>query len=75
MNPGSPTSSSAAWRKSSYSTCTGACVEVAPTAGGVLVRDSKHPVEGTITFSRPAWAAFLAGAADGEFDSAGQVTA
>ena len=58
----------AGWRTSSYSSGTGTCVEVAPAADGVLVRHSKHPDAGTILFSYPAWAAFVAGVADGEFD-------
>jgi len=49
----------AAWRKSSYSTATGNCVEVAPTTDGVFVRHSKHPAAGTITFGRPAWISFI----------------
>lgn len=48
-----------AWRKSRYSTATGSCVEVAPTADGVMVRHSKHPTAGTITFPHSAWAAFI----------------
>lgn len=47
------------WRKSSYSTATGNCVEVAPTGHNVVIRHSKHPTAGTITFPRDAWAAFL----------------
>lgn len=47
------------WRKSSYSSATGNCVEAAPAADGVVIRHSKHPTAGTITFSHPAWVAFL----------------
>ncbi|GDY31824.1 DUF397 domain-containing protein [Gandjariella thermophila] len=48
-----------AWRKSSYSTGTGNCVEVAPAAGGVVIRHSKHPTAGTITFGFADWKSFI----------------
>ncbi|MGH3614538.1 MAG: DUF397 domain-containing protein [Pseudonocardia sp.] len=47
-----------AWRTSSRSSNGEACVEVAPAPGGVVLRHSKHPAAGTITFPFPAWAAF-----------------
>ena len=47
------------WRKSSYSTATGACVEIATDADGVALRHSKHPDAGTILFSYPAWTSFV----------------
>ncbi len=47
------------WRKSSYSTATGNCVEVAPVVDGVVMRHSKHPTAGTIAFPLPAWTAFV----------------
>lgn len=60
MNTQSPTARPrAAWRKSSYSTSTGNCVEVAPAADGVVIRHSKHPAAGMITFPYHAWAAFV----------------
>ena len=67
MNPESPTAqASTAWRKSSHSTGTGNCVEVAPAADGVTIRHSKHPAAGTITFSYAAWTVFVRDAcADG----------
>ncbi|GHH60108.1 DUF397 domain-containing protein [Lentzea cavernae] len=48
------------WRKSSYSDATeeGECVEVA-FGRDVLVRDSKNAGAGTLTFSAPAWRAFV----------------
>lgn len=49
----------ATWRKSSYSTATGDCVEVAPAAEGVQLRHSKRPEDGTIIFSQAAWTTFL----------------
>lgn len=48
------------WRKSSYSDATeeGECVEVA-FCHDVLVRDSKNADAGTLSFSAPAWRAFV----------------
>ncbi|MEV5507878.1 DUF397 domain-containing protein [Streptomyces orinoci] len=52
------------WRKSSYSSGNGACVEVAETGGIVAVRDSKDP-GGPILRVRPAqWACFVSSAAE-----------
>ncbi|HEY2575751.1 MAG TPA: DUF397 domain-containing protein [Streptosporangiaceae bacterium] len=60
MNTGSSAANApAAWRKSSYSTGTGNCVEIAPAADSVVIRHSKHPGTGTISFSSAAWAAFV----------------
>ncbi|WP_430782008.1 DUF397 domain-containing protein [Actinoplanes sp. G11-F43] len=55
------------WRKSSRST-NGACVEVAPQPGHILVRDSKDPDGPILTFDRTTFASFLAGVTAGEFD-------
>jgi Domain of unknown function (DUF397) len=52
--------SRAEWRKSSYSSQSGNCVEVArnlPTL--VAVRDSKEPGEAKLVVSPEAWSAFL----------------
>jgi hypothetical protein len=48
------------WRKSSYSGGAedGDCVEVS-LAHDALVRDSKNPFGGTLTFSSTAWKNFL----------------
>ncbi|OHV35629.1 MULTISPECIES: DUF397 domain-containing protein [Pseudofrankia] len=57
------------WRTSSYSNGAGGmCVEVAPLAGGMVVRDSKNPAGPVLAFSAAEWDAFLAGARDGEFN-------
>ncbi|MCM3884309.1 DUF397 domain-containing protein [Frankia sp. R82] len=58
------------WRKSSYSGGTGGnCVEVATLPdGGRAVRDSKQPDGPVLSFTPTEWAAFVAGARDGEFD-------
>ncbi len=55
------------WRKSSRST-SGACVEVAPQLGSILIRDSKDPQGPVLTFGRESFAAFISGVAAGEFD-------
>lgn len=48
-----------AWRTSSRSSDGEKCVEVAPAPERVLIRHSKHPTAGTITFPFAAWAAFV----------------
>ncbi|MFF8373498.1 DUF397 domain-containing protein [Streptomyces lydicus] len=48
------------WRKSSYSSGGGNCVEVASLgAGTVAVRDSKNPAHAPLCFSSTAFATFL----------------
>ena len=44
------------WHKSSYSSASGQCVEVA-----VVVRDSKNLAGPELVFTRQAWAAFVEG--------------
>ncbi|MFF7316735.1 DUF397 domain-containing protein [Streptomyces albogriseolus] len=48
------------WRKSSHSGDSSNCVEIAPTAASVLIRDSKTTFGPRLGFSPTAWAAFLA---------------
>jgi Domain of unknown function (DUF397) len=52
------------WRKSSFSTNNGACVEV----DGSRIRDSKDPHGAVLTFTPDEWRAFIAGVKAGEFD-------
>jgi hypothetical protein len=57
------------WRKSSHSSGTGNCVEVAAADGSVGIRDSKQHGRGPVLeFPRAGWAAFMRAAKDGEFD-------
>ncbi|WP_431784947.1 DUF397 domain-containing protein [Streptomyces chumphonensis] len=54
--------SAIAWRKSSYSTNGGNCLEVGYGASGAVpVRDSKDPRGPVLTFSADDWTAFVAG--------------
>lgn len=49
-----------AWRKSSYSSGTGQCVEVADHVPGLVpVRDSKMPAGPRLDFNADAWATFV----------------
>jgi Domain of unknown function (DUF397) len=58
--------SRAEWRKSSYSSQSGNCVEVARNLPGlVAVRDSKEPDGAKLTVSQGAWLAFLKANAPG----------
>jgi hypothetical protein len=56
-----------AWRTARKSGGTG-CVEVAPAACMIAVRDSKHPGGPVLFYTRLEWEAFLDGAKKGEFD-------
>jgi Domain of unknown function (DUF397) len=59
----------ATWLKGRHSGPTGGnCMEVAFLAGGdVAVRNSRHPDGPALIFTSAEWAAFLGGAADGDF--------
>jgi predicted secreted Zn-dependent protease len=59
------------WRKSSYSSGGGECVETAVLPDRrVAVRDSKHPADAVLIYAPAEWRAFIAGANAGEFDPA-----
>jgi hypothetical protein len=47
------------WRKSSYSSENGTCVEVALTAPAVGIRDSKNTGSGHLTVDPTAWSTFV----------------
>jgi hypothetical protein len=59
------------WKKSSWSSYNGNCVEIARLQDGrVAVRDTKDAAAGpALIFTQPEWDAFLAGAKNGEFDA------
>jgi hypothetical protein len=58
------------WRKATRSGPSGSCVEARQAAPGepVEVRDSKNKNGPALVFRPDEWAAFVGGAADGEFD-------
>ncbi|EHR63704.1 DUF397 domain-containing protein [Saccharomonospora cyanea] len=56
------------WRKSSFSGNQGDCVEFRRIEGGVEVRNSKRPDEGSVAYTDSEWRAFVAGVKAGEFD-------
>jgi hypothetical protein len=57
------------WRKSSASADAANCVELATAGNHVLLRDSKHPDQGHLTFTRAELAAFVDAATAGEYDN------
>lgn len=57
------------WRKSSYSSGQGNCVEVRASEPGIVaVRDSKDKTGPALSFGPEEWATFTEGIKHGEFD-------
>jgi hypothetical protein len=57
------------WQKSRRSNPSGNCVELAGLPdGAVAVRNSRDPYGPALIYTRDEWAAFIAGARDGDFD-------
>jgi len=57
------------WRKARRSANNGACVELAPASGQILIRDSKDQDGPIIAYSKYSWHLFVASAKSGHFDS------
>jgi hypothetical protein len=59
------------WRKSSYSTYNGNCVEIGHLDGPIIgVKDTKRRGRGPVlAFTQDEWSAFLSGIKAGEYDS------
>ena len=58
------------WRTSSFSGNNGTCVQVAALSDGrIAVRNSTHPDDGLILFTRAEMNAWLSGVKAGEFDN------
>lgn len=57
------------WRISSFSGNNGTCVQLAVLSDGrIAVRNSTHPDDGTVLFTRAEMSAWLHGVKAGEFD-------
>jgi hypothetical protein len=64
----SPEVSDLQWRTARRSAGNGACVEVAPTAEAILIRDSKDQDGPIVPYPGSSWRAFLVDAKKGRFD-------
>ena len=64
-----PDLATAQWRTSSFSADNGVCVEVAALPDGrIAVRNSNHPEDGVVLFTRAEMNAWIHGVKAGEFD-------
>lgn len=62
---------SVTWVKSRRSNATGNCVEMAALPGGeIALRNSRDPEGPALVYTRAEFAAFVAGAREGDFDFA-----
>jgi hypothetical protein len=56
------------WRKSSYSSTNGACVEVRRATDAVEIRDTKDRGGSVLSFDERSWHAFITAVRAGRFD-------
>jgi hypothetical protein len=56
------------WRKARRSANNGACVELAPAAEQILIRDSKDQDGPVMAYSQYSWRLFVASVKTGHFD-------
>jgi hypothetical protein len=56
------------WRKATRSCNNGACIEVAPESGRILIRDSKDRNGPVLGYSGRSWHMFVTEAKNGLFD-------
>ena len=56
------------WRTARRSAGNGACVEIAPVAGAILIRDSKDQDGPVVLHPDHSWRTFLGEAKTGRFD-------
>lgn len=57
------------WYKSSYSSDTANCLEIAVLPATILVRDSKDPDGSTLSYTTASWRDFISGIRGGDFDA------
>ncbi len=57
------------WRTARRSAGNGACVQVAPVAGAILIRDSKDQQGPVVLYPGNSWRTFLGAAKTGRFDT------
>jgi hypothetical protein len=56
------------WRTARRSVGNGACVEVAPASGAILVRDSQDQAGPVVQYPSKSWGLFLQAAKNGRYD-------
>lgn len=56
------------WRTARRSVGNGACVEIAPASGAILVRDSQDQAGPTVQYTGKSWHLFLQAAKKGQYD-------
>lgn len=57
------------WRKSERSIANGDCAEVASSATGVFIRDTKDQAQLTLCYPASSWRSFVSAVRTGAYDS------